>query len=216
MDFKPRVVCMDNMEFMAQYPDKFFDLAIVDPEYRDNNQPDKSMRKKGLMSGWFGAPKGAYFKELMRVSKNQIIFGGNYFTQHLEANNNWFIWYKNNDGLHMSMCEMAWVSIRKNTKVFDFRPMGHNVDWHPTAKPVTLYNYLLKTYASTGDKILDTHLGSGSSRIAAYDQGFDFYGTELDETYFNNQEKRFAKHIAQTKLFSPSASNILAEQTQLL
>lgn len=190
---------MDCMEYMKSIPDKYFELAIVDPEYRDENQPDKSMRKKGSMTGWFGAPKAPYFNELMRVSKHQIIFGGNYFTSFLESNNNWFIWYKNNDGLHMSMCEMAWVSIRKNTKVLDFRPHGLNVEWHPTSKPVKLYKYLLKTYAQPGDKILDTHLGSQSSRIAAHDMGFDFYGCELDKEYFDQGCKRYNDHASQLR-----------------
>lgn len=212
---------IDCMEYMKTLPDKAFDLAIVDPEYRDDNQPDQNMRKSGTMKHWKGAPKADYFSELFRVSKNQIIFGGNYFTEHLAANNNWFVWYKNNDGTHMSMAEMAWVSIRKNIKVFDYRPMGNNVDWHPTAKPIKVYKYLLHTYAKrpicthkhTEDynhlctdcnkpfKILDTHLGSGSSAIAAHDMGFDFVGCEIDQDYYQAALKRYNNAIKQTKLF---------------
>lgn len=195
----------DCMAVMARYPDGYFDLAIVDPEYRDVNQPDKSMRKKGSMDQWKGAPKKPYFDELKRVSKNQIIFGGNYFTEFLEPNNNWFIWYKNNDGLHMSMCEMAWSSIRKNTKVFDFRPHGLNAEWHPTAKPVKLYHYLLKTYGNKSNKILDTHLGSASSAIAAFDfEISEFVGTEINPEYYTEALKRFNLVTSQQSLFKAS------------
>jgi len=197
------VFLMDCMEGMKNTPDKFYDLAIVDPPYRDKNDPDKNMRNSGLMNHWAKSPDIYFFNELKRVSEHQIIFGGNYFTDYLEANNNWFIWYKNNDGTHMSMCEMAWISIRKNTKVLDFRPHGHNIDWHPTAKPVKLYKWLLRTYAEPGMKILDTHLGSGSSRIAAHDMGFDFTGYERDADYFAAQEKRFQNHIKQLTIFQP-------------
>jgi len=197
---KSEVFNMDCMEGMKQYPDKYFELAICDPEYRDKNQPDKNMRKSGSMKGWKGAPKKEWFDELFRISKEQIIFGGNYFTNFLEPNNNWFVWYKNNDGLHMSMCEMAWVSIRKNTKVYDLRPHGLNADWHPTAKPVKLYQYLLSTYAKQGDKILDTHMGSQSSRIACHLMGFDFTGYEIDKDYFDAGCKRYSLVTSQQQI----------------
>jgi site-specific DNA-methyltransferase (adenine-specific) len=190
----------DCMEAMKEFKDKHFELAIVDPEYRDDNQPDKNMRKSGTMKHWKGAPKQNYFDELFRISKEQIIFGGNYFTTFLPPNNNWFVWYKNNDGLHMSMAELAWISIRKNVKVLDLRPHGLNVEWHPTAKPIKLYRYLLDNYAKPGDKILDTHLGSGSSRIAAHQLGYEFYGYELDAEYFAAQEKRFSLVTSQQQI----------------
>lgn len=192
---------IDCMEYMAGLSDKAFDLAICDPEYRDENQPDQWMRESGLMKHWKGAPKSDYFLELMRVSKEQIIFGGNYFTEFLPPNNNWFIWYKNNDGTHMSMAEMAWVSIRKNVKVFDFRPHGQNAEWHPTAKPIKLYKYLLDTYAVVGGKILDTHGGSMSSAIAAHQMDFNMVLCEIDKDYYEAGVKRFKEQTAQTKLF---------------
>lgn len=202
-----KIYNIDCMELMRNTPDGFYDLAIVDPEYRDINQPDQFMRKSGSMKDWKGAPKGDYFDELFRVSKEQIIFGGNYFTEFLEPNNNWFIWYKLNDGVHMSMAEMAWVSIRKNIKVFDFRPMGHNVNWHPTAKPVKLYEYLLKTYANNGDKILDTHFGSGSHGIAIHNMNsntqheynFSLTATEINKEYFDLSVKRLSDVQKQLK-----------------
>lgn len=193
---------MDCMIGMKDYPSKYFDLAVVDPEYRDENQPDKNMRASDSMKHWKGAPKQEYFIELFRVSKHQIIWGGNYFSSYLYPNNNWLVWYKNNDGTHMSMAEMAWVSIRKNIKVFDFRPMGQNVDWHPTAKPIKLYDYIYFTYLPNGGKVIDTHLGSGSNRIAADKAGnIDFVGYELDKDYFDAQEKRWKNYKMQLTMF---------------
>jgi len=196
------------MELMARTETNFYDLAIVDPPYLDAhlNTPDGHMRGNDIkgslgMMDWADAPKADYFRELDRVSKEQIIFGGNYFTEHLAPNNNWFIWYKNSDGTHLSMAEMAWVSIRKNVKVFQLRPMGLKADFHPTSKPIKLYEYLLKTYAKEGDKILDTHLGSGSSAIAAHYGGFDFVGCELDEDYFNAAQSRFDDQTRQKAMF---------------
>jgi len=162
------------MEIMKDIPDKFFELAIVDPEYRDKNQPTQDMRKFGNMKLWSGKPKANYFKELFRVSKNQIIWGGNYFTSHLSENNNWIVWYKNNDGVGFSMCELAWCSIIKNIKLFEYRPMGELGKIHPTQKPIKLYKWLLKNYAKPNDKILDTHSGSGTTAVACIDMGFQY------------------------------------------
>jgi site-specific DNA-methyltransferase (adenine-specific) len=206
----------DCMEAMKEFPDKFFELAIVDPEYRDNNQPTQQMRRKGDMKKWKGKCNKDYFLELFRVSKNQIIWGGNYYTYFLEENNNWIIWYKNNDGTGFSMCEMAWSSIRKNIKLFELHsPTALQSEKfgriHPTQKPIALYQWLLKNYAKPGDKILDTHLGSGSSRIAAYKMGFDFWGYEIDKDYFDAQEKRFKEAIAQ-----PLFDSVKPEQGFLL
>ena len=199
---------MDCMDYMRDQPDNAFELAIVDPPYLDAhlNTPDGHMRGNDIkggkgMSDWADAPKGDYFIELRRVSKNQIIFGGNYFTEYLEANNNWYIWYKNNDGTHLSMAEMAWSSIRKNVKVFQLRPMGLKADFHPTSKPVKLYDDVLSRYAKEGDRILDTHLGSGSSAIAAHYGGFEFVGMELDEDYYKAACERFDRETAQQDMF---------------
>ena len=194
----------DCMEYMAGLPDKWADVAIVDPPYLDAvfNKPDGHMRRVDIvgMSKWADAPKSEYFIELSRVSCEQIIFGGNYFTEFLRPNNNWFIWYKNNDGTHLSMAEMAWVSIRKNTKVFELRPMGLKADFHPTSKPIKLYEWLLQNYAKPGMRILDTHLGSGSSAIAAHYYGCEFVGIEIDTDYYSAAVNRFENETKQVAL----------------
>ena len=137
----------DNMKLMARYEDNYFDLAIVDPPYRDLNEPDQWLRaNSGNMKNWSKTPNQKYYDELFRVSKNQIIWGGNYFTKHLKPNNNWLIWYKMNDGVHFSMCEMAWSSIRKNIKLLHYFNSGKK-KIHPTQKPVKLYEWILKGWA---------------------------------------------------------------------
>ena len=190
----------DCMDYMAGLPDKAFDLAIVDPPYRDKNEPDQWLRaNNGNMKEWPIAPKKEYFNELFRISKNQIIWGGNYFTKHLEPNNNWIVWHKLNEGVHFSMCELAWNSIRKNIQLLKLLPDKDKI--HPTQKPVKLYEWLLMNYANEGDKILDTHLGSGSSAIAAHKLGFDFVGIEIDKDYYDAAVKRFNLVTSQTTLF---------------
>lgn len=190
------------MEGMKQYPDKFFDLAIVDPPYGIDKQlrggrPFGAQYKK---KGWDTPPDDAYFNELQRVSKNQIVWGGNYFS--LGRTRGFVIWDKQNDGRAFSECEFAWTSFDCVSRMFRKRYIGQKISDHPTEKPVMLYRWLLKNYANQGDKILDTHLGSGTSRIAAYEMGFEFVGFEIDEDYFEAQEKRFKQHTAQTKLFA--------------
>jgi len=216
-------VLMDNMEYMAKFPDKFFDLAIVDPPYRDINQPTKHMRQKvnGKMNNFGYKPKQRFFNELKRVSKNQIIWGGNNFFSLLGDTNCFIFWYKQNPMDNYSDGELAWTSFNTPARCFNFIYYGNhegktinNNKYHPTQKPIALYTWLLQNYANPNDKILDTHLGSGSSRIAAYDLGFDFYSCELDKDYFYAQEKRFAKHIAQQKIFAPERE--LSTQTTLL
>lgn len=218
-----KVQCCNNIEFMAQFPDKFFDLAIVDPPYRDTNQPTKSMREKlnGKMKDFGLKPDINYFNELRRVSKNQIVWGGNNFVDILGNTNCFIFWYKQNPMPNYSDGELAWTSFSKVAKCFNYAYHGNHMGntiikdkIHPTQKPKALYTWLLNNYAIKGQSILDTHLGSGSSRIAAYDLGFDFYACELDQDYFNAQEKRFATHIAQQKLFTPVQH--LATQTTLL
>lgn len=156
-----------------------------------------------------------YFEELFRISRNQIIWGGNYFD--LPPTRCFLIWRKLtiSDQFSMAMVEYAWTSFNENAKCFEFAPQGKKTDqrFHPTQKPVELYRWIYKNYAKQGDKILDTHLGSGSSRIAAWDAGLDFVGTEIDETYFKLEEERFAKHIAQGRLFDNPLPS--AEQTSL-
>lgn len=151
---------------------------------------------------WDVAPGADYFGELFRISRNQIIWGGNYFG--LPPTRCFLIWRKTNvplEGFTMASVEYAWTSFAQNALTFEFSAVGQPNRFHPTQKPVDLYAWIYKHFAHEGDKILDTHLGSGSSRIAAYDAGLDFVGYEIDETYFCLQEERFARHTAQTSLF---------------
>jgi site-specific DNA-methyltransferase (adenine-specific) len=198
----------DCMAAMAEFPDKFFDLAIVDPPYgisinmnmgRKKGRPKKHENKK-----WDCAtPDKKYFDELTRISKNQIVWGGNYFTDKLPPSMGWIAWDKEiPDGMSFSKFELAWSSFDVATKKFQMTSTrAYSI--HPTQKPVALYKWLLQNYAKPGDKILDTHLGSGSSRIAAHDMGFDFWSYELDSDYFEKQEQRFKAHISKPVLFQP-------------
>lgn len=208
----------DNMVGMAKYPDKHFPLAIIDPPYGiyENGNRDlvpkgaASKRKKYHTALWDQTtPSGEFFNELFRVSKNQIIWGGNYFN--LPPSRCWIVWDKRHGcpGNDFADCELAWTSFTTSVRMFSFLWNGmlqenmqdKEVRIHPTQKPIQLYKWLLKNYAKEGDKILDTHLGSQSSRIACYDGGFDFYGWELDPEYFNDGNKRFENFKAQGKLF---------------
>ena len=153
---------------------------------------------------WDIAPEKEYFNELFRVSRNQIIWGGNYFE--LPPTRCFLVWRKTNiplEDFSMSPCEYAWTSFSENCRVFEHTSIRDATSgkFHPTEKPIALYQWILKHYAKNGDRILDTHLGSGSSRIAAYNLGFDFVGCEIDKEYFDKQEERFARHTAQTSLF---------------
>lgn len=164
---------------------------------------------------WDVAPKKEYFDELFRISRNQIIWGGNYFE--LPPTRCFLIWRKLtiSDAFSMAMCEYAWTSFNSNAKLFEYAPQGKGDRFHPTQKPVALYAWIYRNYSKPGMKILDTHLGSGSSRIAAWDAGLDFVGTEIDETYFKLQEERFKKHIAQGTIFD-TEMDAKAEQISLL
>lgn len=166
---------------------------------RYKSSSDETGGKK--IVAWDVAPKEEYFQELFRISRNQIIWGGNYFS--LPPTRCFLILRKTNipENFSMAMCEYAWTSFTGNAKVFDFNMQGQPGRFHPTQKPVELYEWILTRFAKEGDKILDTHLGSGSSRIAAYNLGFDFVGCEIDPTYFQLQEQRFAEHTAQERLW---------------
>lgn len=168
------------------------------PCIEDGRDMGGEIRKKII--AWDIAPEKEYFDELFRVSRNQIIWGGNYFA--LPPTRCFLIWRKLtiSENFTMAMAEYAWTSFNSNAKVFEAPPQD-KARFHPTQKPVALYEWILKHYAKEGDRILDTHLGSGSSRIAAYNLGFDFVGCEIVEVYFDKQEERFAKHTAQTSLF---------------
>ena len=192
----------DNMTLMSRYPDKYFDLAIVDPPYRDNNQPTKDMRANGSMKTLQGRPSKEYWNELYRVSKNQIIWGANNFQ--LPQFKGFVIWDKGIPfDFTMSMCEMASLSDGLSTisKIWKFRIAGAENRIHPTQKPRQLYNFLLKNYAKKNDKILDTHLGSGSIAMACHERGFELVACEIDKDYFDASIKRIKNHISQQRLF---------------
>jgi site-specific DNA-methyltransferase (adenine-specific) len=203
----------DNMQLMARYPDKYFDLAIVDPPYGidlanmnmgmgNTKKASKAKNRKWKPKNWDNKiPSDDYFNELFRVSKNQIIWGGNYFN--LGICNKFIIWDKQiNEGVSFSDCEYAWSSFIGANKMFRYSAfLNKNEKFHPTQKPVALYKWLLDKYAKQGDKILDTHLGSGSIAIACHDYGFDLTACELDKEYFDAAMKRINNHMAQQKLF---------------
>ena len=203
----------DCMDIMKDYPDKYFDLAVVDPPYGidlgnmnmgigKSKKASKIKNRKWKPKDWDKAtPKQEYFTELFRVSKNQIIWGGNYFN--LPPCKNYIIWDKQiPEGLSFADCEMAWSSFDKAPKMFRHSAYLDKANkFHPTQKPVKLYDWIFKNYAKPTDKILDTHLGSGSSRIAAYKSGLSFVGIELDKDYFDAQEKRFNTFKSQLRLF---------------
>jgi site-specific DNA-methyltransferase (adenine-specific) len=200
--------CMDNMELMAQFPDKHFDLAIIDPPYgikRDGAIATTSKhggRKAHEFKGWDSNPPNAeYFNELRRVSKNQILWGANYFPQYLPPSMGWIFWDKgqricNSDG------ELAFSSFDRALRVVEMNRVELLKDGtiHPTQKPVALYKWLLTNYAKQGDKILDTHLGSGSIAIACYYLGFDLTGCELDPDYFAAMQDRIKRETQQMTL----------------
>lgn len=250
---------MDCMEGMKEYPDKYFDLAIVDPPYGAGIADEKYLNENGggilleqirtafrqiqatdrsagqastanntvrvhyqgantkrngqwafpkwadhenkKIISWDVPPKQEYFEELFRISRNQVIWGGNYF--YLPPTRCFLIWRKTNvpENFSMAMCEYAWTSFNQNAKMFSFSAVGQPHRFHPTQKPIELYEWILRNYAKEGDKILDTHVGSGSSRIACEKLGFDYVGYEIDEYYFNEQEKRFKEEKWNIPLF---------------
>lgn len=200
---------MDCLAAMREMPDNAFDLAVVDPPYgiEKGFRATGRVAKYGQMNSVNDAkPTREYFKELFRVSKNQIIWGYNHLSDMLPSTKEFIFWYKHQPVDSYSDGELAWTSFTKTAKVFDypfFGGMGADKDGriHPTQKPVELYRWIFSKYAEPGMKILDTHLGSGSSRIAAYDAGLDFVGYEIDKEYFDKQEERFAQHTAQLSLF---------------
>ena len=197
---------IDCMEFLRGQPDKAFDLAIVDPPYGiDASKMKMGSGKHGWKDGkdWDGSiPGHDYWMELFRVSQNQIVWGGNYMTEFLPPSQHWIVWDKNNPNLSFAEGELAWVRNGNNLRIFKHysaRPDGTKI--HPTQKPVALYRWLLKNYAKPGQRILDTHLGSGSIAIACDIEGFDLVGCELDGDYIAAARKRLAEHQAQPRLF---------------
>jgi len=202
------------MEYVAGLPDKTFELAIIDPPYGNDLAAEKERKPTATRSAQFkfkckewdaAIPDSEYFKELFRVSKHQIIWGGNYFLDNLGNTNCIIVWDKQNpEGMRFSDGEMAWASFDTSLRVFrSMRTYRMETQLHPTQKPVALYEWLLTNYAKPGDRILDTHLGSGSSAIAAHNLGFDFVGMELDADYYAAACRRFEAHKAQATLFQP-------------
>jgi len=188
---------------MKRYEDNYFDIAIVDPPYGiDINSSGTHFKEKYEIKDWDKAtPNDEYFKELKRVSKNQIIWGGNYFLDRLGNCKCFIIWDKKiAEDMSFAMCEMAWTSFKNGAKIYNKTATQLN-RIHPTQKPIGLYDWLIDRYAEKGQIILDTHLGSGSSRISANKAGLSFVGCEIDKDYFNAQEKRYKEFISQTRLF---------------
>ena len=192
----------DCMEYMATVPDKYFDLAVVDVPYGigENGDRNKSRCKlaiakdyKAFAGGDVSAPEKTYFDELKRITKNQIIWGGNYFLDYLGATRCFCIWDKMNGTNPMADAELAWASFESSVRMFRMHHFsaGYERKIHPTQKPVALYEWLLTNYAKKGQRVFDSHLGSASSAIAAHYFGVDFVGCELDKDYFEAAKARF-------------------------
>lgn len=188
----------DCLKYMKGLPDNYFDLAIVDPPFMlrktsvkgSGKLKDKTLNKHDM--SWDVAPPKRYWKELFRISRNQIVWGGNYFP--LPPSRCFVVWDKLMNMPNFSQCELAWTSFYKPAKIFSSSNRGGSIDkinWHPTCKPIELYKFLLSNFAKEGDRIFDSHLGSQSSRIAAYQMGFDFYGCEISKEYFLKGCERF-------------------------
>jgi site-specific DNA-methyltransferase (adenine-specific) len=196
------------MELMARYPDKYFDLAVVDPPYGININHNMGRRKGDRKSNYKKAdwdnepPSLEYFYELFRVSKNQIVWGANHFISRMPYDSAcWLMWDKKfSNDVSFAQFELAWTSLLGTCKKFDRHPSQEN-RFHPTQKPVALYDWIFNNYASEGQKILDTHLGSGSIRIAARKNKLNFTACEIDKEYFDKQEQRYQTFISQLTLF---------------
>lgn len=192
----------DCIAVMARYPDKYFDLAVVDPPYGIGISGNPFRQKQNKKVWDDSIPTDEYFKELVRVSKEQIIWGGNYFP--LPPSQGFLIWDKQQpQDFSSAMCEFAWMSMQKPAKLYKLHVVtAESNKIHPTQKPVKLYSWIYSKYLPNGGKVLDTHLGSGSNRIAADKAGnIDFWGYELDKDYYEAQEKRWANYKAQLNLF---------------
>ena len=209
----------DCVEALKQYKDNHFSLAIVDPPYGigESHIRTKSRTKLAKCSEWDNyheswdkeTPPIEYFKQLERVSKNQIIWGANHMMDKIQKSSScWLVWYKDNTG-GFADCELAYTSFSTAVRFLKYRWNGmiqedmknKEVRIHPTQKPVALYKWILKNYAKPGDTILDTHVGSGSSRIACFDMRFEFTGYENDKKHYNDSQLRFQQHISQLQLF---------------
>lgn len=205
---KIKAIRGDCMDYMKDIPDKYFDLAIVDPPYglgidgqkKSISKNPKHNRKHHTLKDWDSAiPTKEYFDVLFRISKNQIIWGGNYMVQYLNPTKGWIIWDKGQYDLTMSDCELAYSSFDCKTRIYKINRVEllKQKTIHPTEKPIKLYEWILNKYAKNGDKILDTHGGSFSHAIACHDLGFDLTIIEKDEDYFNDAVKRLKWHQRQ-------------------
>lgn len=199
---------MDCMDGMKQFPDKYFNLAIVDPPYGIEKGFSATSRvsKYGNMKYVNDRkPTDEYFAELFRVSKNQIVWGYNHLSDMLPSTKEFIFWYKHNPVISYSDGELAWTSFSKTAKCFDYPFFGsigaEENRCHPTQKPVRLYEWLLQNYAKTGDKILDTHVGSASSLIACHRMHFDYVGFEINKDFYEAANARMQAEIAQMSLF---------------
>ena len=203
---------IDNIEFMKTKPDNYYDLAIVDPPYgigidgqKETKKGKKSDRKGHKQKNWDNAiPTAEYFEQLFRISKNQIIWGGNYFVKHLtEGHKGWIIWDKAQHGLTMSDCELAYSSFDRATRIYTKNRaiLLQEGTMHPTQKPMHLYRWLLQNYAEKGMKILDTNGGSMTIAKACDMEGFELDICEIDKEYYNNGLKAFDEYKRQGVLF---------------
>ena len=200
---------IDCMEYMKTVPDKYFDLAIVDPPYGIGVNVNMGRRKGDKKSNYKmfhgedkSIPDENYYSELFRISLNQIVWGGNYMIEHLYPSPSWMVWDKGfSEDVSFAQVELAWSSFSTSAKKVFITAASNNNRIHPTQKPVKLYKWLLTNYAKEGQKIFDSHLGSGSIAIACHDLGFDLVGCELDKDYYDAAVKRFNNHKLQTKLF---------------
>lgn len=195
-----------NMELMKRYPDNYFDLAIVDPPYGINaslsgNGSRTKKYDRTKKNNWDNeTPKKEYWNELFRVSKNQIIFGMNYFD--LPLISHFIVWDKKQpDGVTFAQAELIWTNFKGTSKIIKLSSNGQKERIHPTQKPVEIYQKLISKYAKQGDKILDTHLGSGSIAIACHDYNFELTACELDKDYYDAAIERIKNHVGQQKLF---------------
>ena len=198
----------DCMELLKRTPDNYFDLSICDPPYGIDINVNMGRRKGDKKSSYHkfagndsNIPSSDYFVELFRTSKNQIVWGGNYMTEHLSPSPCWILWDKGfSEDVTFAQFEMAWTSFKSSAKKYDKHPNQLN-RIHPTQKPVQLYEWLLMRYAKEGDKILDTHLGSGIIALACHNLGFDLTACEFDEDYYDKAIKRLAEHQQQIRMF---------------
>jgi len=206
---------IDCMEMLRKCPPKHFDLAIVDPPYgigagstKFINGSSKSEKPYYKETDWDVSPPSAdYFNELFRVSKNQIIWGGNYFADYLGKHRCFIVWDKTIHGNSYADCEIAWTSFDTVARYYrkNIAQVNREGRIHPTQKPITLYSWLLKQFAVAGDLILDTHVGSGSSIVACIEGGFNYYGCEIDKDYYNAAMKRIGRAFRKYELFDNEA-----------